>query len=357
MNKTSGPIESRLRQGVPLAELTTLGIGGPADLYLSAESEDDVAAAFHFAAGRGLEVFVLGGGSNVIISDSGFRGLVLHIDIHGIEMDYGEAGSPRTRVRAAAGEDWDGFVAYCVREELAGIECLSGIPGSVGGTPVQNVGAYGQEVAESIVSVHCFDRARNRFVKMRNRECGFSYRKSIFNTTMRGRYVVLAVEYELTPGGEPKVVYPELERELAQSGFDMPTLAEVRNAVIAIRKRKSMVIDADDPNTRSAGSFFKNPIIAITEYDTLVKRFGPNVPKFPVDSTRVKIPAAWLMERAGFKKGDRLGNAGVSSRHSLALINLGGATAAEILALRDKIRASVSEMFGIALEQEPEFIG
>lgn len=343
---SSGPIE--IQENIALAPLTTLKVGGPARFFARAESEDDVAAAFAHAAAAGLEVFVLGGGSNVLVSDSGFDGLVIQIALKGIRMSEG-------LVTALAGEDWDPLVGICVDRDLAGVECLSGIPGFVGGTPVQNVGAYGQEVSETIVSVRCFDRLSGEIVELSNAECGFTYRKSIFNSIERDRYVVLSVTYKLVPGGLPKVAYKDL-REYFGNGE--PGLTDVRNAVLRIRRAKSMVIDENDPNSRSAGSFFKNPILEKEMFDKVSSTTSdPSVPGFPAGDGNVKVPAAWLIERAGFQKGFRFGNAGISANHSLAIVNLGGATAAEIVALKEKIQDRVMQEFDIILEPEPVFVG
>ena len=346
-------IEERIKENVPLAGLTTLGVGGPARHFLSALNEDDIPAAFRFAEEKGLDVFVLGGGSNLVVSDAGFGGLVVKIDLQGVSFgEPDEAGL--VIAEAAAGEDWDEFVATCVDRGLAGVECLSGIPGSVGGTPVQNVGAYGQEVSETIVTVRCFDRKKGRFVELDNAECGFSYRRSIFNTSEKGRYVVPKVRFRLGAGGEPKVVYRDLKEHFGERS---PSLAEVREAVLAIRRRKSMVIDAADPNSRSAGSFFKNPIVAAEVFEEIAAAEGSDVPSFPAAEGRVKIPAAWLIEKAGFVKGYRRGEAGISANHSLAIVNLGRAKAADIFALMDEVRAAVKGRFGIELVPEPVFLG
>jgi UDP-N-acetylmuramate dehydrogenase len=338
----------QVKENVPLAPLTTFGIGGPARFFVEAESEADVVAAFDLAAEKSLPVFVLGGGSNVLVSNAGFEGLVIRISLRGVHLD-GDV------VTAAAGEDWDALVEYCVNRDLAGVECLSGIPGSVGGTPVQNVGAYGQEVSEAILCVRCLDRRKNEIVELSNLECRFEYRKSIFNTTDRERFVVLAVRYQLVEGGRPKIEYRDLKDYF---GDCTPTLAETRRAVLDIRRRKSMVIDADDPNSRSAGSFFKNPVVDTGELGRISEAAGGvDVPNFPAGDGKVKVPAAWLIERAGFQKGFRHGNAGISENHSLALVNRGGATAAEVVALMGMIRAGVGEKFGIRLLPEPIFVG
>ncbi len=330
-----------------LAPLTTLDVGGAARFFVRAESEPDVVASFEHARERGLDVFVLGGGSNILVSDSGFDGLVIQVALGGVRIDD-------THVTAQAGEDWDKFVELCVDRNLGGLECLSGIPGLVGGTPVQNVGAYGQEVSESIVSVRCFDRVTGKVVELRNADCGFAYRTSIFNSSERDRYVVLAVTYRLTAGADPKIAYKDLKEFF---GDRQPGLSETRAAVLQIRRAKSMVIDENDPNSRSAGSFFKNPIVDVSKHEEIAAdREHASVPSFPAGD-KVKIPAAWLIERSGFQKGYRLGKAGISTKHSLALVNLGGATAAEIIALKEKIQDGVRGKFDILLQPEPIFVG
>lgn len=334
-------------ENIPLAPLTTLKVGGPARFFVKAETEEHVIEAFGLAAQRRLDVFVLGGGSNILVSDVGFEGLVIQIALKGRVIYFED--QKVARIAVEAGEDWDTFVEFCVSRSLAGVECLSGIPGSVGGTPVQNVGAYGQEVAETIVSVKCFDRHSGKTVELSNSECGFAYRKSIFNSTERGRYIVLEVAFELKKAAGPKIVYKDLKESFPDRE---PTLAETREAVLEIRRAKSMVIDANDPNSRSAGSFFKNPIVATAEAEKF-----ENAPSFPAGDGWVKIPAAWLIEQAGFQKGYRLGNAGISANHSLALVNFGGAAAAEIVELKNVIQAAIKHKFGIELQPEPIFVG
>ena len=354
-------------ENVLLAPLTTLKIGGPARFFVRARSEDQVSEAVIFAKARGLELFVLGGGSNIVVSDKGFDGLVLQIDESGMLDDKDSNCAPSrpaglrveqlsgSRLRVGAGANWDEFVEFCVRNGLAGVECLSGIPGSVGGTPVQNVGAYGQDVSETIESVRCFDRDANEFVTLGNADCGFSYRRSIFNSAQRGRYIVLSVTYKLIPGGTPKIAYKDLKEHFAGRS---PSLLEVREAVLTIRRSKSMVIDEADPNSRSVGSFFKNPIVEVKKLTEISEKNAfQSVPHFPAGSGTVKIPAAWLIENAGFHKGYTLGKAAISSKHSLALINAGGATAGDVIRLKDRIQAGVEDKFGIALEPEPIFVG
>lgn len=335
-----------ISENIPLAPYTTLKVGGCASFFLRAESEDAVFDGLAFADKHSLPAFILGGGSNLLISDDGFPGLVIQIALTGIEH-HGEL------LVARAGEDWDGFVDYCVKNDLAGVECLSGIPGFVGGTPVQNVGAYGQEVSETIASVRCLDRLDRGIVELSNQDCGFTYRTSIFNSTHRERFVVLSVSFALKPGGSPKLAYRDI---IEHFGLHEPTLGEVRDAVLQIRRAKSMVIDPKDPNSRSAGSFFKNPIVDRSKLAEIVA-VSSDVPSFSFDETRVKIPAAWLIEHAGFHKGFALGNAGISSNHTLALINRGGATAAELLRLESDIQVAVRTKFGIDLTPEPVFLG
>lgn len=339
-------------KNVRLAPLTTLRIGGNARYFVRAETDAQVVEAVEFAKRDGLELFVLGRGSNVLISDRGFDGLVLQVALRGISSS-GAGADGRVELTAQAGEDWDSFVAYCVERDLAGVECLSGIPGFVGGTPVQNVGAYGQEVSETIISVRCYDRTTKEFVLLTNADCGFSYRTSIFNTTQRDRYIVLSVTFALKRHGEPKIIYKDL---IELFSGRRPTLVETRNAVLKIRRAKSMVIDPNDVNSRSAGSFFKNPIVSRKKHAEIANS-ASYVPCFNVDESSVKIPAAWLIEHAGFHKGYKKGNVGLSTRHILALTNCGNGTAKEILTLKDEIQRKVKEKFGIELVPEPVFIG
>ena len=351
----------RVQENVPLAPLTTLKVGGPARFFVEATSETNVLAALEYASVRGLQVFILGGGSNILVSDDGFDGLVVRIVLKGTEWNTehselsGQRSAPSVVVTASAGEDWDEFVGSCVARDLAGLECLSGIPGFVGGTPVQNVGAYGQEVSETIVSVRCLDRENSDIVTLTNTECGFSYRKSIFNSTARERFVVLSVTFALKPGGEPKIVYKDLVEHFAGGAA---SLVETRNAVLSVRAAKSMVIDPKDPNSRSAGSFFKNPIVDRSMLPAIAERARVDVvPHFEAGGDLAKVPAAWLIEKAGFHKGFIMGNAGISTNHSLALINRGEATAREILELKDRISGTVADIFEIMLVPEPIFVG
>ncbi|WP_437295683.1 UDP-N-acetylmuramate dehydrogenase [Sorangium sp. So ce426] len=370
-----------VRESVPLAPLTTLGVGGPARYFAEAEGEAAVVEAFRFAEARGVPLFVLGGGSNLLVADRGVDALVLRVRVRGIELmggrgeasggdasgreiGGGEAG--RALVRAGAGEAWDDLVARSVAEGWAGVECLSGIPGDVGATPIQNVGAYGQEVAETIVEVRAIDRATGAAAVLSGADCGFGYRDSRFKRAWRGRYVITAVTFALRPGGAAAVRYPELQRALAApAGGAAPPLGEVRSAVIALRRGKSMVLDPADENGRSAGSFFMNPTLAPGAAAAVVARIeaagvlapGEAIPRYPAEGGRVKLSAAWLIERAGFAKGTRHGAAGISTRHTLALVNRGGATAEELLDLARRVRRGVLDRFGVALSAEPDLVG
>ena len=342
----------QLQENVSLAPLTTIGIGGPARFFFSAHGVDDVVAALEWARVRELPVFFLGGGSNLLISDAGFAGLVIQLDLRGIHIES-DNGS-HAMVNAAAGEPWDRFVKFAVRREWAGIECLSGIPGSTGATPIQNVGAYGQEVSETIARVEALDRTTGRVTWFTNDECRFGYRSSLFKNIERDRYVVLSVTFRLRRNGSATLKYPELKKYVEERGIALDDLAGVREAVIAIRKRKGMVLDPRDPDTRSDGSFFMNPILTLEQYAAFAKR-APDAPHFPADG--VKLSAAWLIEHAGFHKGFTHGNVGLSTKHTLAIVNRGSGTAAEVLELVEMIQGRVREQFGVEIHPEPNFIG
>jgi UDP-N-acetylmuramate dehydrogenase len=347
-----------IRENVPLASYTTLGIGGPARYFAGAHNEDELFEALAFAAGLGLPVFILGGGSNVLFADEGFPGVVLHVAIKGVGW------SSDGVVTASAGEDWDEFVEQCVERELAGIECLSGIPGLVGGTPVQNVGAYGQEVSETIASVRVYDRLTKQIVELSHAACSFSYRASVFNTIERDRYIVLAATFALNPRGEPAIRYPDLDNLFAGSST-RPALKDVRQAVRSIRSRKAMLLVPGDPDGCSAGSFFKNPVVTSAFFERMTETAkaqntianDQEVPRYSVGDGKVKVPAAWLIEHAGFQKGYTRGRAGISSKHSLAIINRGDATAREVLSLANEIQERVQARFGIYLQPEPVLVG
>ncbi|HEY1803503.1 MAG TPA: UDP-N-acetylmuramate dehydrogenase [Terracidiphilus sp.] len=341
----------QIKESQPLAPLTTFGIGGPARWFVEATTEAEITEASAWSRERGEPLFVLGGGSNVLVADPGFPGLVLRIGLKGIKRD-GE------RFQVAAAENWDGFVQQALGTDCAGVECLAGIPGTVGGTPVQNVGAYGQEVASVIDRVRAFDLETREFVEFGAADCGFAYRRSRFNTSNRGRYIVTRVDYRLHQDGCPLIAYQDLKNRFA--GRAEPTLTEVADAVREIRRGKGMLLVEGDPDCRSAGSFFKNPSVSAEvaqRVEQIAASSGAAVRMFPANDGLMKIPAAWLIEQAGFAKGYRLGAAGISSRHTLALTNRGGAKAEEILALAEKIHAAVEARFGILLDREPELVG
>lgn len=370
-----------IQENVALAPLTTLQVGGAARYFAAAQSEDDVRESLAFARTRQLPLFVLGGGSNLVVADSGWPGLVLKIAIgEGSRPHMREAGANSMIFSAGAGANWDDFVAFAISQNCAGVECLSGIPGSVGATPVQNVGAYGQEVAETIESVRAFDTKfasdlnklgtdlnnEDRIVTLSRTECRFRYRSSIFNREPqspdggeRGRYIILQVEYRLRRGGTANLKYADLRSHFADAPAQ-PSLAQVRDAVLEIRRRKGMVIVPGDADSRSVGSFFKNPILSEAQFRDLATRTasrGLTIPSYPALHAQQKVSAAWLVEHSGFGKGFLLGHAAISSKHALALINPGNAQAADILALKDTIQRGVEDTWGIRLEPEPVFVG
>ena len=353
----------KVQQDIPLAPLTTLGVGGKARYFIDATTMDDVKRAVMFAHERNRQLFVLGGGSNLLIADRGYRGVVMKMSLRGMR-DKGMDAAGKRVFAVAAGEDWDGFVAHTVSQGCSGVECLSGIPGTVGGTPIQNVGAYGQEVAETIQVVKALDLVTMEVRTFANTECGFTYRSSIFNTTEKGKHIVLVVEFALTPNGRPRAEYADLKRYFAEHKIESPTVNQARDAVREIRHSKAMLVVAGDEDCRSAGSFFKNPIVTEAEYADIVKAAsdGKHPPKYAVGAREdgialVKTSAAWLVENAGFAKGIVRGNVGISKKHSLAIVNCGGATANEILDFKSEIAKKVKETFGITLQMEPVMVG
>jgi UDP-N-acetylmuramate dehydrogenase len=332
-------------------------VGGPARCFVEAHTQQEAKDAVAYAAEHKLPLFVLGGGSNLVVSDSGWPGLVLKISLAGVEF---EGDIQKMRFQAGAGENWDNLVALTVSKNCGGLECLSGIPGTVGGTPVQNVGAYGQEVSETITWVHALEVATGKTMELRNADCGFAYRSSIFNTTHRGQYIVLEVAYLLRRNSEPKIEYADLKKIFAASGKS--TLQQVRDAVRSIRQSKAMLIVPGDEDCRSAGSFFKNPIITQAEADRVQSRAekhapGKSLPRYPAGDGHVKLAAAWLVEQSGFHKGYERGPVGISRKHTLAIVNRGDATATDILALKDEIQKKVFDTWGVSLQPEPVFVG
>jgi UDP-N-acetylmuramate dehydrogenase len=345
-----------VRERVPLSPLTTLGVGGVARYFAETSTTEEVVEALQFARERGLPLFVLGGGSNLVVADAGFDGLVLKIALRGVEHRNGDGDA---YFRAGAGESWDEFVARVVDAECAGAECLSGIPGTVGATPVQNVGAYGQDVSETIQEVSAIDRQSLQLRFFANGECGFGYRASRFNGVDRDRYIILSVTFRLRPGGAPTIRYADLQKEFV-GGTAKPSLSQVRDAVREIRRRKAMLLVEGDEDSHSAGSFFKNPVVAQGVFEELTARLAARgfvMPSYPEGGGLRKLSAAWLVEQAGFAKGYARGAAAISRKHALAIVNRGGATAAEIVGLKAEIQARVLAEFGIELKPEPVLIG
>ena len=326
-------------RAVRLADLTTLGVGGVVDRVIEVEDAAELVTAVREADEAGRPLLLLGGGSNVVAPDDGWDGDVVAVRTRGIERTGG-------RLVVQAGEPWDEVVAYAVGHQLAGIEAMSGIPGSTGATPVQNVGAYGQEVAQTITAVRVYDRAEKSERTLTPDACGFAYRNSRLKREP-GRFVVLDVTFELDESPMSRAIgYAELARKLGVQIGDVAPLADVRETVIALRRGKGMVLDPADPDSRSAGSFFTNPIVG-------ADRAVDGCPSWPAGDGQVKLSAAWLVQQAGFGRGTRAGHVGTSSRHSLALTTEPGATAAELLAFAGRIVAAVQQQFGVTLVPEP----
>ena len=353
-------LEKSLLKNVPLASVTTLGIGGPARYFAECATGEILSAGIEWAHAQGFPFFVLGGGSNIVVADSGFSGLVVRVAIRGIETVF---DGSRVTLTAGAGEEWDKVVAMAAEYGWAGFECLSGIPGRVGATPIQNVGAYGQETSETLRSLEALDLETGRLVEISASECEFGYRASRFKMRDRNRFIITRVTYQLTACGKPEIRYAELQSYLADNGANDPTPAQVREAVVAIRRRKAMVIDPTDADSRSVGSFFVNPVVTREEFEQVkelsnkLTRGKAEMPAFPASDNKVKLSAAWLIERAGFTRGYRHGNVGTSTKHSLAIINRGGGTAREVIELKDLIQSRVMDAFGITLAPEPIFVG
>jgi UDP-N-acetylmuramate dehydrogenase len=335
--------------GVVLADYTTLRVGGPAGRFVEIEKPEEAVGVVAAADRIGEPVLILGGGSNVVVSDEGFAGTVMRMTTGGLHI---ETTSDLVAVTAQAGEDWDELVAVSVAEGWSGLETMSGIPGFVGATPIQNVGAYGGEVSESITDVTVYDRWSGATRSMRPTECGFTYRNSVFKGS--DRYVVLDVTYTLVASSLARPIrYDELALALGTEVGARPPLAAVREAVLRLRRRKGMVLDPADPDTASAGSFFTNPIASPEQ----VADLPAEVPRWPLPDGMVKISAAWLIEHAGFGKGYGDGPARISTKHTLALTNRGGARTADLLALAGEVRDGVRRQFGIELSQEPILVG
>jgi UDP-N-acetylmuramate dehydrogenase len=341
---------------VVLAPYTTLRLGGPADHFFLAETDASLIAAIRDAQSHGADerdgLFVLGGGSNIVVADEGFRGTVVRVATTGVTVEDG-------LVSAAAGVPWDEVVAQAVDAGLAGIECLSGIPGSTGATPIQNVGAYGQDVSQTVVMVDAYDRTTGVMALLDNADCAFGYRHSAFKADP-SHYVVTRVHFRLSDNGglsEP-VRYKDVAQALGIEIGERAPLKDVREAVLEQRRRRAMVLDPEDHDTWSAGSFFTNPVLSAEQFAALERRCAPlTPPRFPEADGRVKTSAAWLIEQAGFGKGYSLGErVGLSTKHTLALTNRGGATTGELMRLAARVRDGVEERFGVAIVPEVTFV-
>lgn len=349
-----------IREHVPLAPLTTLGVGGPARFFVSVSSQEDLIEAVRFADERSLPLFILVGGSNVVISDEGFSGLVIKMEMKGIETTV---DGDHVFVRAGAGELWDGLVDYCVRQGLSGLECLSGIPGSVGAAPVQNIGAYGVSVAPCIYQVDVFDRASKEIRTLSAPECAFGYRDSIFKHPEGSCFIITHVTFRLQRSSHG--VVPQYHDLLAQFRAETEApIADLRNAIVEIRAKKGMVVLPGYETFKSAGSFFKNPVVSqeqCTDTEKALMEYPDGActpPWFWVQKDgQVKIAAACLLEASGFAKGYHEGSVGISPKHALAIINCGDARAADVVAFAEKIQQRVQQQFGIRLEPEAQYIG
>jgi UDP-N-acetylmuramate dehydrogenase len=347
------------RFGAALSELTTLRVGGRARRLVEAETDAELIDAVGAADAAGEPLLVLAGGSNLVISDDGFDGTVVRVASRGMSV---RTEGEHAELDVEAGETWDQVVASCVAEQLAGVECLSGIPGSTGATPIQNVGAYGQEVSQTIASVRTYDRQAGAVVDLAPAECGFAYRASALRHA--DRHVVLGVRFVLERSADARPVrYAELARALAVAPGDRPPSSAVREAVLALRRAKGMVIDPDDPDSISAGSFFVNPILPAERFGELEQRSsqrlgeGVRPPAWPEGDGQIKTSAAWLIEHAGFHRGYGNGRVGISHKHTLAIVNRGGASANELIALARELRDGVQASFGVTLRPEPTLIG
>ena len=338
-----------IKESVSLAKYTTLRTGGPARFFAEVSTDDELQEALAFAKEKAVPYFILGGGSNILMSDDGFPGLVIKMNMLG--MDFNDRGDTVEAI-AGAGENWDAFVAKTVEQGLSGLENLSFIPGTVGAAPVQNIGAYGAEAKDTLAWVEAFDPKTEEYVTISNSECEFAYRDSIFKKPEHKHLVIMRVAFKLSKNKKPNASYKDLEVYFEEKGITEPSIQEVRNAVIEIRTRKLPSID----DFGTAGSFFKNPIIAKDLYEDLALRY-PGLPSFPVSDEFVKIPLAWVLDNVCGVKGIRKGAVGVYKNQALVLVNYGGATSREVKALADELIALVKEKIGIVVSPEVEYVG
>ena len=351
----------RILENVMLSNHTTIGIGGIASHLSRPSTEEEIIECLKWAQARNLPVLILGGGSNLLISDNGFRGLVIQVNLKGI------AWETNGRVSVEAGESWDSFVLASLTRGMSGIECLSGIPGTVGATPIQNVGAYGQEISQTLVRVDGIDQKTLEPISFSKDQCNFSYRTSRFKSKNSDSVIITRVHFQLNTRNVSEPIYPELARKIREapqwSGSDnTQKLNLIRNEVLSLRRSKGMVIDPADPDSKSLGSFFTNPIVTIAERDQVKVRcvqmgiLDP-LPEYPGHDGHIKLSAAWLIEKSGISKGQTHKGAGISTKHTLALVNRDHASAADILELAAKIQQQVYQKFGVTLDQEPILIG
>lgn len=343
----------KLRENVPLAPRTTLAVGGAARYFVEASAPEVAREALAWAGERGVGVEVIGGGSNLLVADRGVDALVLRMRSRDIRR------LDEATIDVDAGTNWDELVGWTVARGLAGLECLSGIPGDVGAAPIQNIGAYGQELSETLVEVEALERRTGELATLSRARCQLGYRDSVFKHAAAGRYLLTRVRLRLEPGGAPKIAYAELERALSDPA---PSLRTVRDTVISLRRAKSMVLDPHDENRRSAGSFFVNPTVGHDEIDGVLARAAAvapheQMPSYPAAEGRIKLSAAWLIERAGLSRGTARGRVGISTKHSLGIVNRGGATAGELVAFALEVKTRVRETFGVTLHPEPRMLG
>lgn len=351
-----------IKENILLSAHTTIKLGGPAKYFIECDTEGSIKEALEFAKEKNCKVQTLSGGSNIIFADHGFDGVILKINIKGVTV---KKDKDNFFVCSGAGENWDEFVKYCIENEITGAECLSGIPGSVGATPVQNVGAYGQEVSGIIYSLKAIERESLETRIFRNEDCRFAYRESIFKSAYKDKFIITEVVFKMKKKSESEIKYPELkkyidsQKEYSGLNAGKEKLNFIRNAVLSLRKKKSMVIDNDDPNTISCGSFFTNPVMSVSEFEKFkIKTDSINLltPYYiNSDKDKIKIPAAWLIEQSGFEKGYKTKGAGISTKHSLAIINRGGKTS-DIISLSEEIIRTVKNKFGIVLVNEPVIV-
>jgi UDP-N-acetylmuramate dehydrogenase len=343
-------------ENVPLHSFTTFEAGGPARYFVQVTNEEEAAQAFAFALDRDLPPLTLGGGSNVLFSDDGYPGLVILNRIRGFTR--ANDGS-HVVVSVGGGEDWQYFTDRCIEEGWQGVECLAGIPGTVGASPVQNIGAYGQEVSQVIAQVRCLEAASGEVAEFANDECAFGYRQSVFNTTAEGKYCITSVTFRLVRDGAPRVTYRELEERL--SAVSSPTLADVRDAVTALRDGKGLLVRGGSETYRCAGSFFKNPVVTSAQFEHIevlvAGHEGVANWAWPLPGGNVKLSAACLIRCSGFERGYRVGNVGISPRHSLILVNYGGASSREIVDFAAEVQRRVLDRFGVLLLPEARLTG